>query len=179
MLKAMYKKTIRRNLNNALKSTLKVAAMGLLLLSTNNALAKSEHIKTSSTVEKVITVKNEQGQPVKKLIPAIKVLPGEVVQYTNLFENIGNENVDNIGVTYPIPEHTVYVPNTATGKNFSITYSVDGGKHWGAPASLKVKGKDGKTHPATPADYTHIRWGYKASLKPTEIKRVSYQVRLL
>ena len=166
-------------LNKKVSTSLQVAAMGLLILSSTSVAAKQGHIKLTSQAQKVITVKNEQGIDVNQFIPAEKVLPGEVVRYTNTFENVSTDSADNIGVTNPIPDHTVYIPNTAQGDNFVITYSVDEGKHWGIPAKLKIKNRDGKMQAATPADYTHIRWKYKASLNPSEKKSVSYQVRLL
>ncbi len=166
-------------LNKKLFRTVKIAIMGLLIVASASVAAKQGHIKFSSHAYKVISVKNAQGQMTQKLIPAKKVLPGEIVQYTNTFENISKESANHIGVTNPIPQHTVYIPNSANNKNFDIVYSVDGGKHWGKPSTLKVKGKDGKMRPAKASDYTHIRWKYKSSLKPGEKKSVSYQVRLL
>lgn len=157
----------------------KIATMSLLIAASGHAMAKQGHIKFSSHAYKVVTVKSNDGKVSTKLVPAKKVLPGEIVQYTNTFENISNENADHIGVTNPIPQHTVYIQNTANSKGFDVVYSVDGGKHWGKPSVLKVKGKDGKWRPAKASDYTHIRWKYKASLKPHEKKSVSYQVRLL
>ena len=40
----------------------------------------------------------------------------------------------------------------------SAAVSVDGGKIFGALASLKVKGADGKLRGATTADVTQVRW---------------------
>ncbi len=166
-------------LKNKLLTLLQVSIMGLLLLGSTHLAAKQGHIKLTSQAEKIITVKDEQGNSVNKLIPAVKVLPGEIVQYTNTFENTSSERADNIGITNPIPEHTVYVPNTATGDNFIITYSVNGGNSWGTATTLKVKGSDGEMYQAKPKDYTHIRWQYGKSLNPAEKKSVSYRVRLL
>ncbi|MEE9302626.1 MAG: hypothetical protein V3U84_02465 [Thiotrichaceae bacterium] len=166
-------------LKSKLLTLLHVSIMGLLVLGSSNLAAKQGHIKLTSQVQKVITVKTEQGKLVNKLIVADKVLPGEVVQYTNTFVNISAEGADNIGITNPIPKHTVYIPNTAKGDNFNIIYSVDGGKNWEIPSKLKIKNSDGSLRNAKPTDYTHIRWKYKTSLSPNEKKSVSYQVRLL
>ena len=160
-------------------SLITIASLFVLSINANANSVEKSPIKFTSKAQKVITVENIQGVIVKKLTPAIKVLPGEIVQYTNTFKNIGTEKADNIGVTNKIPEHTVYISNTASGNDFNITYSVDNGKHWAIPSALKVKGQDGKMYNATATDYTNIRWKYKKNLHPNETKNISYQVRVL
>ncbi len=166
-------------LNKKILTTMKLAVMSLLIVASTGIAAKQGNIKFSSHAYKVVTTKNAQGQTSRTLIPAVKVLPGEIVQYTNTFENISTKRANNIGVTNPIPSNTVYIPNTADSNGFDVVFSVDGGKHWGKPATLKVKDKNGNMRPAKTSDYTHIRWKYKTSLNPGEKKSVSYQVRLL
>ena len=135
------------------------------------------HLKVTSKAQKLI-VKNKGGQKIVQFIPAKKVLPGEIIQYTTFFENISNKPAENINIVNPIPKHTVYLAHTAQGKNTNITYSVDGGKHYGKAATLKIKGKNGKWHLAKPSEYTHIRWQYKSKLAPKTKQAVSFRVRL-
>lgn len=166
-------------LNNTLSKTLKITALALMVFGSATLAAKNGHIKLTSHVEKVITVTNAQGKQVQKTVPAEKVLPGEVVHYSSTFENVSNKGADNIGITNPIPQHTVYVAGSAHGQNCDITFSVDGGKSWARPEALKVRGKDGKVQKAKPADYTHIKWKYRGSLKPKEVEAVGFKARLL
>ncbi len=149
----------------------------LLFFGTQAVAAQQGHLKVTSKVQKMIIV-NKGGKKSYQFIPANKVLPGEIVQYNTFFENISNKPTANIKIVNPIPKHTIYLPNSAQGKNAQAVFSVDGGKHYGKAGTLKVRGKDGKIHPAKPIDYTHIRWQYQGSLAPREKQAVAFRVRL-
>ncbi|MEB8434203.1 hypothetical protein OO007_18345 [Cocleimonas sp. KMM 6892] len=150
----------------------------LLLLSTQSFAAQQGHLKVTSKAQKMIVV-NNNGQKAYKFVPATKILPGELVQYNTYFQNIGNQPANNINIVNPIPKHTVYLPNSAQGKNTNIVFSVDGGKHYGKAGTLKVRDKTGKIVPARPSDYTHIQWRYNGNLAPNVQQAVAFRVRLL
>ena len=154
------------------------AIASLLLLTTQSFAAQKGHIKVTSKVQKMVIV-NKGGKKAYEFMPATKVLPGEMVQYNTYFQNISGKPTDNIKIVNPIPKHTVYLPNSAQGKNTSIVFSVDGGKHYGKAGTLKVRGNDGKITPAKPSDYTHIQWRYNGSLAPKVQQAVAFRVRLL
>lgn len=164
---------------STLKKSITILSISGIILASATAMAAKGHLNVDSKAEKVVSTVNEKGERTYKRVPASKVLPGEVVQYSTYFTNISKKPADNINITNPIPEHTVYLANTASGENFNIVYSVDGGKKWAKPEQLKVRGTDGKMKPAKPSDYTHIRWEYQGDLQPQEKKAVSFQVRLL
>jgi uncharacterized repeat protein (TIGR01451 family) len=147
------------------------------LLSTGVS-AKQGHIKLTSKVQKLVIV-NNNGKKVPTYVPASKVIPGETIQYTTYFENISGKAANGIKIVNPIPAHTVYLQNSAQGQGTVITFSVDGGKYYAKPAALKVRGQDGKLHPAKPSDYTHIRWQYQGNLAPKAKKLVAFKARLL
>ncbi|HIP80797.1 MAG TPA: hypothetical protein EYH16_00090 [Leucothrix mucor] len=145
----------------------------------SGALAAAQgHLQVTSKVQKMVYV-NKGGKRVPTYIPAVKVLPGEILQYNTFFQNISGKAAANINIVNPIPKHTVYLPNSAQGHNTHIVFSVDGGKHYGKAGSLKVRARDGKIYPAKPSDYTHIRWQYNGSLPPKQRKAVGFKVRLL
>jgi hypothetical protein len=50
-----------------------------------------------------------------------------------------------------------------------VSYSVDGGHTYDRPENLRVAGPKGQMRPATAADYTHIRWQLKHSLKGNSV----------
>ena len=160
------------------KTAISTALLASLAL-TAPAFAQQGHIKMSSKAMKIIKVRDPSGQLVQKQIPATKVLPGEIVQYTTLFTNISATPAGNINITNPIPKHTVYLPNTANGHGSKVYYSVDGGKNWGIPAQLKVRQKNGQWRAARTSDYTHIRWAYQGNLAPKTQKTVNFRVKLL
>ena len=59
-----------------------------------------------------------------------------------------------------------------------MTFSVDGGKTWGAKDKLQVKGADGAMRAALPADFTHIRWAFEKPLAPGESRAVSFRAKV-
>jgi uncharacterized repeat protein (TIGR01451 family) len=126
---------------------------------------------SSGTVELTIVgqmeqeYRNDKGEKAKRLVPITKIVPGDEVIYTITYENKGKQPADRVVVTDPIPPEVAYVDGSAFGPGTEIEFSADGGKTWGLPATLKVKGADGKDRPAVAADYTHIRWKLAASVQ--------------
>jgi len=167
------------NNNNKFKTWFAVSVLAIAIGSMSGLQAKQSPIQLQSVVQELVEKIGKDG---KKQVVAVKpdqIVPGDRIMYTTTFKNAGDQPSDNIVIVNAIPKHTQYLPRTAQGQNCLITFSVDGGKTWDVPDELKVKGKDGKWRAATATDYTHIRWAYKPSLKPKEVKRVSFQTRLL
>jgi uncharacterized repeat protein (TIGR01451 family) len=119
-------------------------------------------IKTVAEVESKTT---ERGREVVKLIPADRVVPGDRVIYTLEVRNTGAAAVAAPTVTHPVPEHMLYIADTAVGPGAEVSYSVDGGRSFDRAENLKVPGADGRMRPAVAADYTDIRWQLRNSLK--------------
>jgi len=159
-------------------SKLLLGAVASLVILTSQAIAAQQgHLKVTSKVQKMMII-NKGGKKTYKFVSAAKVLPGEIVQYNTFYENISNKPAGNINIVNAIPKHTVYLPNSAQGKNTQSVFSVDGGRHYGKAGTLKVRGRDGKLHPAKPSDYTHIRWHYQGNLAPRAKQAVAFRVRL-
>jgi len=135
-------------------------------------------IKVTTVAEVEVTEINKQGEKVVKRTEAARVVPGTEVIYTVTAKNTGNEAADNIVVTNPIPEQTVYVEGSAFGAGTTITFSVDGGKTYNTPAKLTVKDAAGVPRPATAEDYTNVRWTLQFSLQPGQEAPVWYRVRV-
>ena len=169
----MYSDRKRSLINKLTALTLSI----VMLVTVQANAAQKGHLKVTSKVQKMVVV-NKAGKKSYKFISAAKVLPGEIVQYNTFFENISNKPATGINIVNPIPKHTVYLPNSAQGKNTKSVLSVDGGKHYGKAGTLKVRGHNGKLHPAKPSDYTHIRWQYHGSLAPKAKQAVAFRVRL-
>jgi uncharacterized repeat protein (TIGR01451 family) len=119
-------------------------------------------IKAVAEVESKTT---DGGRQAVQLIPADRVVPGDRVLYTLEVRNAGTTALDTPIVTQPVPEHMRYVADTAVGPGADVTYSVDGGHTFDRAENLKVTGSDGNPRLAVAADYTHIRWQLKNSLK--------------
>ncbi len=107
----------------------------------------------------------DHGRESVRLVPAVRVVPGDLVIYTVEVRNDGVLPAQGVTFTSRIPEHMVYVANSAVGPGADVTYSIDGGRTYDRPENLVVDGPRGTTRAATPADYTHIRWTLRNALK--------------
>jgi uncharacterized repeat protein (TIGR01451 family) len=115
------------------------------------------------------------GREMVKLIPADRVVPGDRVIYTLEVRNTGATALDTPIVTHPVPEHMRYVADSAVGPGAEVSYSVDGGHRFERAETLTVMGADGRLRPAVTADYTHIRWQLKNSLKANSVAFVRFR----
>jgi len=129
------------------------------LVSSSAAGAQAKgNIELKSIAEIEVEEFNEEGKKEIIRMPAAKVIPGNVVIFTNHYTNISRDALDNVVITNPIPEHMLYKENSAAGDGTEVTSSIDGGKTYDRPENLKKVGADGKEYRATPSDYTHIQW---------------------
>ena len=129
-------------------------------------------IKTIAEVESRTTA---GGREVVKIVPADRVVPGDRVIYTLEVSNTGATEVAAPTITHPVPEHMLYVADTAVGPGAEVSYSVDGGRSFDRAENLKVQGPDGRMRPAAAADYTDIRWQLKNSLKANSTAFVRFR----
>ena len=93
-------------------------------------------IEITAVAEVEVSQTNELGEKTVKRTAATSVVPGTEVIYTITAKNTGTEVADNIVVTNPVPEHTVYVDGSASGPDAVITFSADGGKTYDTARKL-------------------------------------------
>jgi uncharacterized repeat protein (TIGR01451 family) len=120
---------------------------------------------TITTTAEKIKISHAAGRDRVQLLRADHVVSGDEVIYTLELRNVGPTAVDDFVFTTPIPEHMVYVADSAVAPGAEVSYSVDGGRSYDAPENLTVHGANGKQRPAVAADYTHIRWILRNRLK--------------
>ena len=143
-----------------------------MLLVVNFSYAASKiTISNKAFVTKVI--QKENGTMIKKLEPAKRVTPGELITYEISYKNPGAEPASNLVIKNPIPKSTVY--HSAEGK-FEV--SVDGGKSFGILKKLKVS-ENGKLRAALNKDVTHVLWKLNKPLQPYAEGKVKFITRLL
>jgi len=118
----------------------------------------------------------EQGRETSKLVPADKVVPGDLIIYTLEVHNTGTTTLAAPTVIYPIPAHMWYLADSAVGPAAEVTYSIDGGESFDAPENLRLPGSEGQWRVAAAADYTHIRWQLKNNLKANSVAFVRFRV---
>ena len=149
-----------------------MAAALLLTAMTASAADKAcVELKTSAETEHEVI---EQGQKVKRLAPAGKVVPGDEVVWTITATNVCRTPTDNVVIANPLPEQMTYVTGSATGTGADIAYSLDGKEFKGA-SDLTVRDADGTARAAHADEYRAIRWTYKHAFAPGATAFVRYR----
>ena len=148
-------------------------ALSLSLMS----LIASAEITLTNTVFEVVSITNKDGSKQDQWQQPDKLLPGERVGYQIEVNNNGSEPAADIVIANPIPEHTVYVNDSAKGLNTSIEFSVDNGKTFAQPAQLFVE-KEGNRVQAQAADFTQVRWKLNQPLAVGASSTVQYIVKI-
>jgi uncharacterized repeat protein (TIGR01451 family) len=157
------------------------ASLGLLFTTLLGTLAHGQANSGTIEVKAIAEVESRtvrEGREISKLAPADRVVSGDWVIYTLEVRNTAPTTVRAPTVTYPVPEHMSYVAESAVGPATEISYSVDGGRSFDAAENLKVQDADGQVRPAAAADYTHIRWQLKNSLKGNSVAFVRFRARV-
>ncbi len=136
----------------------------IFLFGTTSVLAQdANNLEVTTVVQKQFVETNESGEVEKRLVDASAVAPGETVFYTITFKNVSDDKADNVVITNPIADSLLYVDGSAFGPGTDIEFSVDGGLTFSTASGLTVT--DGsESRPATPADFTHVRWVMKNDL---------------
>lgn len=137
-----------------------------LLLCTSAGAAGPLSVRTVAEVETRVSV---NGHDAIRLVPAERVVPGDQVLYTVEIRNTGPVPLPHAVVPYAIPDHMRYVADSAVGPGAEVSFSVDGGRSFDRPGRLRVATPSGALRPATPADYTHIRFELKHTLEPNSV----------
>jgi uncharacterized repeat protein (TIGR01451 family) len=150
-----------------------IAALWMTLMTAGAYAADKAciELKTSAETEQEVV---EQGQKVKRLAPAGKVVPGNEVVWTITAVNVCKTPTENVVVANPVPEHMTYVANSAMGTGTDIAYSLDG-KEFKNAAELQVRAADGTTRAARADEYRAIRWTYKTAFAPGATAFVRYR----
>ncbi len=150
-----------------------------MVLLCGNAQANADKGMTLKVmVEQETVITNEKGRKETRRIAATKIVPGDEVIYTIHYLNSGDKPAENVFISMPVAEHTRYRSGSARGGETGISFSVDKGKNFGAPADLSVKLDNGRMRPATAADYTHIKWKFKTPVPTGASGAVSYRALL-
>ena len=149
------------------------AALWMTLLSAGAHAADKGCVELKTTGETESEVV-ENGQKVKRLVPAAKAVPGDQIVWTITATNVCKTPTDNVVIANPVPEHMTYVANSAMGTGTDITYSVDGKEFKGA-AELQVHAADGTARAARADEYRAIRWTYMAAFAPGATAFVRYR----
>ena len=172
----MKKQTLKHKFISTLVTGL---ALALLLGSlTTPALAQEESpVSISSAALVEVKEASPEGRLEVKRVPADKILPGEIVIFVNTIANSGEVAAADILLNNPVPEHMVYIEDSAIGEQAAITFSVDGGQSYDSPEKLIITEADGTKRSATVQDYTHIQWQLEQPLEPGTTREVEFRAK--
>jgi uncharacterized repeat protein (TIGR01451 family) len=152
-----------------------LAALGVVAAAVGQPAPDPIVIKAIAEVEQSSQV---HGRESRKLVAADRVVSGDAVMYTLEVRNAAATSLRRPTVTYPVPEHMTYTPDSAVGPGAEVTYSVDAGRSFDAPENLKIQEPGGQVRAATAVDYTHIRWQLKNALKGNSVAFVRFRARV-
>ena len=152
------------------------ALLACVLGSQAFAQAPKDCVKLDIVAQTEMEVVDAKGVKTKVLEPAAKVVPGTEVVYSLRASNVCQQPSDKLVINNPVPEHMVYVPNSAYGAGSDITFSIDG-KSFASAGELRVQ-ENGALRPARADEIRHIRWEFKSSLKPGASAAAHYRAAL-
>jgi hypothetical protein len=127
-------------------------------------------VSISSEIQAVKVVTDAKGNKKNTLVSPTTVLPGTPLVVWISYKNGGPKAATGFVINNPVPKGVDF---TGVAENWAVV-SVDGGKTFGALATLKVKGSDGKMRPAVPQDVTGVRWTIPQPIAPGASGKVSF-----
>lgn len=137
------------------------------------APAFAEPVQIRSEILKETVVKTAEGSKTVQT-PLERATPGDTIIIRLSYANEGQTPAGDVVISNPMPDQLVFVEGREGG---APLVSVDGGKTYGALASLKVK-VDGEARAAVAADVTHVRWAMAAPVAPGQSGAVAFAARL-
>jgi hypothetical protein len=148
-------------------------AIALVFALTGAASAQApQQVSLVSKTQVVETITDANGNKKRILTEPKTVVPGQPIVIWLSYKNNGKTSAALFVINNPVPKGLDF---TGFGENsgWGIA-SVDGGKTFGALASLTVPGPDKKVRPATLADVTHLRWAFAKSIAPAASGTLSF-----
>ncbi len=146
-----------------------VLAIGLPLFTAAASVAQEATttpggLVVSSTLERIVAPPAGDAATSAPRGSGTVASPADQVVVTVRFTNAGDDVVDSIRITTPVPADVRYVPNSAAGPGSEVLFSVDNGRSFGRPDELMLAAPDGGVRDADASDYTHVRWVLRAPL---------------
>jgi uncharacterized repeat protein (TIGR01451 family) len=136
-----------------------------------SAALAADAVALSSTVFVERESRDADGRIKTELAAPKLVTPGDRLVFILNYRNVGAEPATNFVVTNPLPEAVAFVGTP----DERALFSVDGGRSWGALATLTIREKDGQLRSARPSDVTHIRWTLQKPLAAGAAGKLSFR----
>jgi uncharacterized repeat protein (TIGR01451 family) len=155
-----------------------IIAMTVIALSIQVAHAQEKAcvvLKTEGQKQESVT--DAQGKPATRLASLGKVLPGDEIVWTITATNTCDKPAEKVVVNNNVPEHMVYVADSAFGTGTDIAFSLNG-TDFKKANELVVRDADGKTRPARAEDIKSIRWTYSSAFTANAVGFVRYRAKV-
>jgi uncharacterized repeat protein (TIGR01451 family) len=165
-------------MSKAIGYGLRATASIAILFTTFAASAQSTNcvsLKTEGQIEQEYT--DVQGKPAKRLVAPGKVIPGNEIIWTITASNSCEKAAEKVVIENAVPEHMVYVGDSAMGPGTEISYSLNG-RDFKRRAELTVNDADGKTRPARAEEIKSIRWVIGTPIPTKSIAFVRYRAKV-
>ncbi len=154
-------------------------ALVALLLPLLTAAAAAEHNRPAATpaapkggcivlttaAEQQVSVAAADGSNTVHYRPAARVVPGSEVVWTTTARNACTKSAEKVVIDQPVPEHMVFVADSAVGGGAQITLSVDG-KDYLPASALTARNADGSPRAARATDVRSVRWTLSGPIAP-------------
>lgn len=150
-----------------MKNLLSIVLTTLLLplLAAANAAPKGGCIVLTTAAEQEQSVTAADGSRSTQIVPAARVVPGTEVVWSTTAHNTCPKPAENVVINQPVPEHMVFVADSAVGGGAQITLSVDG-KDYLPAGQLTARNADGSARPARATDVRYVRWTLSSVIAP-------------
>jgi len=148
-----------------------------LIVAAPNSFAQDKAcvtLKTDAQMEQEYT--DAQGKPAKRLVPPGKVVPGNEVIWTITATNTCAKPAEKVVVENNVPEHMVYVADSAMGVGTEITFSLNG-RDYAKLSDLKVT-EAGASRAARADEIKSIRWVYGSAFAANATGFVRYRAKV-
>ena len=160
------------------KLAIQATALIALSITSLHAFAQDKNcvtLKTEGQVEENYT--DAQGKAAKRLVAPGKVLPGGEVIWTITATNGCEKAADKVVIDNAVPEHMVYVADSAMGTNTDMVFSLNG-RDFKKMSELLVRDADGKTRSPRADEIKAIRWTLNAAVGAKQSAFVRYRARV-
>ena len=132
------------------------------------------------TAQKEVKTKKD-GKSVTEYAAPDNTRKGDILLYTIEYKNDGKTEARDASIIDPVSSGTVYILESASGKNSVISYSVDSGNIFQKPpVKIEITKKDGtkELKPAPAERYTHIKWEFKKPIMSGQSGNVKFKAKV-
>lgn len=128
---------------------------------------KAGCIVLTTAAEQEHAVTAADGSASRQYQPATRVVPGTEVVWITSARNTCSKPAEHVVIDQPVPEHMVFVADSAIGGGAQISLSTDG-KDYRAASQLTARNVDGSSRPARATDVRFVRWTLTSAIAPQD-----------